>query len=170
MDLGRWPETIRLETFRALSPFCIGRAGGEPSAADAIRAGAMEFVLRGSDPEELRARLDRAVGVRGAPRAAPVRLRVNFGRSSVEIDGTELVLRRAELAVLCEIARPGSHPAKDLVKAALRANGNGHSASNQVYEIQRKFRRAGLPKPIQSVRRFGYRLAEGVELEILEEA
>ncbi len=157
MDVAEWNEVAGTETFGALSVFCVGSTTGGLAAAVALRAGAVEYVLRGCDPEELWARLDRAVARRPdyGQLDRNVVLRLHPERRTAEIAGTEVRLRPAEVAVLSEVVKPGWHSPKDLVKTALRSNGNGQSAINQVYEIQRKFRRAGLQKPIRSVRGAG---------------
>lgn len=150
--------------------FCLGTSPS--SAVEALRAGAVDYLARPVDPLGLWARLDARLGRRA--RALPSLRRLLWLDSlgcSIVGSGVRVKLRPAEYAVLAELAsRPDClFSASELVRLCLGTIGDGGSVRNHVSEIRQRFRQKGLPNPIVTEPRRGYRLSDEVLFSFLPE-
>lgn len=74
--------------------------------------------------------------------------------------GRPLGLRRTERLILSYLMRHADRfvPTHELQSEALGSRGTGAAARNQIYEVRRKLRNAGLPDALEHVAGKGYRL------------
>ena len=165
LDVLASPGLLSEETCHRTRVVCVGGTGATPCAARALRAGALDYVLRSCDSDELAARLDAAMS-RASPLLATcgARVQLNEDRCSVSAHGDELLLRPAEYEILRALvtADQSAQSAHALQKRCLRVAGDGASVRNHVYEIRERFRRAGWPDPIDTRRGVGYRITGGL--------
>jgi DNA-binding winged helix-turn-helix (wHTH) protein len=171
VDCLALPDSLPLLAQAAFRFFCITRRRATVTPAAALRSGALDCLTRPYGADELLARLDVRVGVGVAARAVQARhagtLRLNPEGCSVSCDASEVVLRRAEFALLAEIATAGGglRTAKYLVNHCLGTAGDGSSAKTHISRVRKKFRGAGLGDPIATVRGRGYRLGDGMVVD-----
>jgi DNA-binding response OmpR family regulator len=127
-----------------------------------------DFVRRPCDPRELVWRAERALsrllrresGVIATPALVRGPLRADLATGHISADGLLLALRRTERDVLLYLMRhaPRCIGTDELQREVLHSHGSGGAVRNQIYELRRKLRAAGLGEAIVSKCCDGYRL------------
>ncbi|HET9955565.1 MAG TPA: winged helix-turn-helix domain-containing protein [Polyangiaceae bacterium] len=81
-------------------------------------------------------------------------------RREVRAGNTRVDLRPAELEILAYLLSNAHRQvtARELMQEVLHTAGDGAAARNQVYELRRKLRQAGVAEVIRTEGRQGYRL------------
>jgi len=140
--------------------------GMEPDLEDFEIEHEWDFVRRPYSFAEFVWRASRALSRLGpALRALPRQvklgpLRYDRDAQELELDGAVLPLRRAERDLLLYLMQNANRfiTCRELQQNVLRSHGDGGAARNQVYELRRKLRSAGLPDAILTAAQRGYRL------------
>lgn len=163
-------ETLLMKAQLPNAVLCLGppehRASFLCRGADAFvsdRASLVEVVAQAT--RLLEAAKSEALGDSGLRR--PARTVLELGPLTIEliqrrvfVNDQLVKLRRAEFEVLVYLAlnRHRLVSAPEIVRDALDAFGDGSSARNQLFELRRKLREAGLDDAIATERGRGYRL------------
>ena len=126
-----------------------------------------DFVRRPFDPRDLVWRAERALSRARRQTAVLSQARLACGPLSydpsageIRVSGTPLDLRRAERDVLLYLMQNAQRftSCEELQREVLHSHGSGGAARNQIYELRRKLRAAGLSGVIVSKGCAGYRL------------
>lgn len=163
-------ETLLMQAQLSGAVLCIGmpehRASFLCRGADVFmsaRAGPGELVAQAA--RLLEAAKDPAIGDSGLRRPARTLLElgpllIDLIQRRVFVHDQRVLLRPAEFEVLVYLAlnRHRLVSAPEIVRDALGAFGDGSSARNQLFELRRKLRDAGLDAAIVTERGRGYRL------------
>ena len=168
-DAGRF-ETLLMKAQLSGAVLCLG---GTEHRAAFLCHGADVFVSSRAGLAELVAQATRLLDAAKAPLLTdsglrrPARTVIELGPLTIDliqrwvfVHQQRVALRPAEFEVLVYLAlnRDRVVSAPEIVRDALGAFGDGSSARNQLFELRRKLRDAGLDAAIATERGRGYRL------------
>lgn len=168
-DLDGLDVLGRLRRHDADLPVIILTAtGGEPARVRGLWSGADDYVEKPCSPRELVARVRTVLRRSGITVSAVLEsgvLTIDHQGRTVDVDGRDVVLTRAEFNVLARLAaRPGQVLTRDQLGAACAADGSSSPATvtEIVRRVRTKLTAAGPGRPwIDTVRGVGYRFNDG---------